>query len=267
MYEQSYGAEFMLLKTYIPTPQLRPFIKSFLVIESSDDLVNRILPGTSLALAFRYKGQVNYLKDDAYDHLPTSTITGLRKSVRLINYQKESANIIVVFKEAGASAFFRDPLNELFEESLSLDLLMPRQEICDVEDQLMNASDMLQRISIVEAFLLAKLKKQETDKLIHAAIEKIYNSKGIIIMKELADTLYISKDAFEKRFRKVVGASPKLFSSVVRMNAAIYHYKPTNSMLDIALDAGYYDQAHFNKAFKLFTGQTPLDFFKCPPSW
>ncbi|MEX6686339.1 helix-turn-helix transcriptional regulator [Danxiaibacter flavus] len=257
----------MLLNTYIPAPQLRPFIKSFLVIESSDDLVNRILPGTSMAIAFRYKGQVNYLKDDAYDHLPVSTITGLRKSVRLINYQKDSANIIVVFKEAGASAFFREPLNELFEESISLDNLIPRQEILDIEDRLATAFDTPQRIAIVEAFLSSKLKAQETDKLVQTAVEKIYNTAGIIRMKELADILYISKDAFEKRFRKTVGASPKLFSSVVRMNAAIHHHKPIHTMLDIALDAGYYDQAHFNKAFKLFTGQTPLDFFKSPPSW
>lgn len=257
----------MLLNTYIPTPQLRPFIKSFLVIESFDDLVNRILPGTSLAIAFRYKGQVNYLKDDAYNSLPASTVTGLRKTVRLINYQKDSANIIVVFKEAGASAFFREPLNELFEESVSLDNLMPRQEILDIEDQLATASDTLRRLAIVEGFFMSKLKAQETDKLVQAAIEKIYHGAGTIRMKELADTLYISKDAFEKRFRKIVGASPKLFSSVVRMNAAIHHHKPIHTMLDIALDAGYYDQAHFNKTFKLFTGQTPLDFFKSPPSW
>lgn len=99
---------------FIPTEQLRPFIKTYRIIESEDELVNRVLPSTSLAIAFRCKGYVNYIKENQHEKLPVSTISGIRKSVRLINYAKDTATLIIQFKEAGAKAFFKEPLHELF---------------------------------------------------------------------------------------------------------------------------------------------------------
>lgn len=255
----------MNIDTHIPTELLKPFIKTYLIIESQDELINRVLPDTSLAIAFRYKGQVNYITDSSRNGLPRSVVSGLRKSVRLINYTKNTGNILVIFKEAGATAFFKEPLHELFEESIPLDNFIPQVSI--VEEQLAEAQNNHQRITIIEQFLLSKLYDPRPDKLIAAAIQKIHSAKGIIKIKELADTLYISQDAFEKRFRKIAGTSPKQFSSVVRMKSIINQRQYGQTLTEIAFDAGYFDQAHFNKDFKLFTGQTPSDFFKSPPSW
>ena len=90
------------------------------------------------------------------------------------------------------------------------------------------------------------------------------SAKGIIKIKDLADTLYISQDAFEKRFRRVVGTSPKQFSSILRMRSITNIRQQKHTLTKIAFDAGYFDQPHFNKDFRLFTGQTPTDFFKLP---
>ena len=174
----------MNIETHIPTELLKPFIKTYLIIESQDELVNRVLPDTSLAIAFRYKGQVNYITDCSRDGLPISVVSGLRKSVRLINYTRNTGNILVIFKEAGATAFFKEPLHELFEESVPLDNFIPQVSI--VEEQLAEARDNNQRITIVEQFLLSKLYDPRPDKLIAAAIQKINSAKGIIKIKELA---------------------------------------------------------------------------------
>jgi AraC-like DNA-binding protein len=49
---------------------------------------------------------------------------------------------------------------------------------------------------------------------------------------------------------------------------AIVRQIPTSlSFLDIALENGYYDQSHFNKDFKLFTGQTPTGFLRSASHW
>jgi transcriptional regulator GlxA family with amidase domain len=76
----------------------------------------------------------------------------------------------------------------------------------------------------------------------------------------------MSQDAFEKRFRKSVGVSPKQFSYIVRMKAVVNGSR-LKSLSAIALEAGYFDQPHFNKDFKLFTGQAPGDFFLKPREW
>lgn len=252
---------------HIPTGLLKPFIKTYLIIESPEELVNRILPDTSLSIAFRYKGQVNYVINDSRDSLPATVVSGLRKSARLINYTKNTGNIIVLFKEAGASAFFKEPLHELFGESVSIDNFMAQQKIAVVEEQLAEAKNNKERIATIEQFLLSRLFNPKPDVLIATAIQKIHATKGTIKMKELSSALYSSQDAFEKRFRKTIGTTPKQFSSIVRMKSIINQKPQSETLTELALDAGYFDQPHFNKDFKLFTGQTPTEFLKSPLFW
>jgi len=257
----------MNIEVHIPTESLRPFIKTYLIIESQEELVNRVLPDTSLVIAFRFKGQVNYIIENNANALPTSAISGLRKSVRFINYKTDTSTILILFKEARATAFFKEPLHELFEDSVSLDNFVTQQKISNIEEQLAGAKNNHQRVAIVEAFLLSNLNSHNTDKLIVNAIQRIYSTNGIIKIKELTDTFYISQDAFEKRFRKAVGTSPKQFASIIRMKSIINLRKPSKNLSDIAFDGEYFDQSHFNKDFKRFTGQTPTEFFKAPSFW
>lgn len=257
----------MKINDYLPAALLRPFILTYRIIESQRELVNRVLPNTSLAVAFRCMGQTSYLNEDSSDNLAASTISGLRKSVRLINYSKDAATIVVLFKEMGAKAFFKEPLHELFEESVSLDHFIKQQKISIIEDQLAEAKTNSQRIAIVEEFLLSLLSESNPDKLISTSLDIINATNGNIRIKELAGRLFISNDAFEKRFRKIIGTSPKTFSSIVRMRSIVNKGKTSQRLTDMVYDAGYFDQPHFNKDFKLFTGQTPSIFFKSPSFW
>lgn len=257
----------MNIVDFIPTEQLRPFIKTYRIIESEDELTNRVLPTTSLTIAFRCKGTVNYIKENEYDKLPISTISGIRKSVRLINYSKNTATLVIQFKEAGAKAFFKEPLHELFEESVSLDNFIPQQKIAIIEELLAEAKTNNQKIAVIEQFLLSRLHNYKPDDLISAAITIIQSKKGVVKIKELADALFISQDAFEKRFRNAIGSSPKQFCYVVRIKSIIDHKQKNQNLIDLAFDGGYFDQPHFNKDFKLFTGQTPSEFFNFPSFW
>ncbi|WP_417359664.1 helix-turn-helix domain-containing protein [Galbibacter sp.] len=199
--------------------------------------------------------------------MPVTTFSGLRKSVRLINYTPQTSALIVLFKETGVSAFFKQPLHELFEKSVPLDNFFAYSEISIIEERLDELNNNKKRIAVIEQFLCSKLSHNTTDKLVSEAIASIYLDNGLTQIRELANSLFISQDAFEKRFRKVTGASPKQFSSIVRMKSIINQNASSSTFLDIALENGYYDQSHFNKDFKIFTGQTPTDFFKSASYW
>jgi AraC-like DNA-binding protein len=257
----------MKIETHIPTELLKPFIRKYLVIESQDGMLNRILPDTSPVMAFRFKGKVSYQASDIKETLPASSISGLRRSGRLISYSTDAGNILVIFREAGAGALIREPLYELFEESVSLDNLTGYRNLSMLQEQLAGATDNMQRVHMVEQFLLSKLYHQKTDTLILAALEKIHAAKGMIRIKDLAATLCISQDAFEKRFRKVAGVSPKQFSYIIRMKSIVSNGLKEHTLAETAFNAGYFDQPHFNKDFKLFTGQTPTDFLRSPLLW
>ncbi len=257
----------MNINSYTPTALLRPFIKTYLVIESQNELVNlanSVIPDTSLVMSFTYKGRVNYVAYGSKYNVPTSAFSGLRKSVRSFDYSKNTGNLLILFKEARTTAFFKQPLHELYEDTVSLDNFISHRELSVIEEQLAEATNNIQRIGLVEKLLLSKLYDHKPDKLILNALQKIHLTKGTIKIKDLANTLYISQDPFEKRFRRVVGTSPKQFSSIIRMESIISRRQQKQKLNEIVFDAGYFDQPHFNKDFKLFTGQTPADFFKSP---
>jgi AraC-like DNA-binding protein len=253
----------MQIENYIPTDTLKPFIKAFMIIESEDGMVNRVLPDTSIVMAFRYKG-MTFAGTDGKTRLPASAVSGLTKSVRFFDYAKETATLLVEFNEGGATAFSDEPLHELFGLHVSLDNLIPRRKLEDIEEQLAEAKNNSQRISIVERFMLAELKEFRSDQLILDAVQKIKFANGDIRIKDLVTDLSVSPDPFEKRFRQTIGTSPKQFAKTVRLRNLISSYSHTHNLTDAALVAGYFDQAHFIRDFKPFTGQTPGDFFKSP---
>ena len=254
----------MKVEIHTPGNVLRPFIKAFMIIESDEGMVNRILPDTSIIMAFRYKG-ATHTEIAGKTSLPASAVSGLTKSARLVDYSKETAALLVVFNEGGAPAFSGIPLHELFGLHVSLDNFIRCQKVETVVGQLAEARQNSQKISIVEHFMISELREPRSDQLIHCAVEKIKLANGDIRIKDLAASLSISQDAFEKRFNRTIGASPKQFAKIVRLRNLINVYPQAKSLTDAALRAGYFDQAHFIKDFTAFTGTTPKDYFSAPP--
>jgi AraC-like DNA-binding protein len=255
------------MEYFLPSPVLQPYIKSFLVMESEQGMVNRLLPDTSIVIAFRLRGKVAFSDNGVVQPIPQSVISGIRESSRIVDYAKDTANLLVIFKEGGAAAFFKEPLHELGSISVSLDYLIQQSKVRALESALAAADNTHQRIGIIERFFLSELKNTQPDLLIGEAIQQIRLSNGDIKIKKLLSGLPISRDPFEKRFRKITGTSPKHFAAIIRLKNLIENYTGAISLTEAAYSAGYYDQAHFIKDFRSFTGQTPLDFFKTPPLW
>ncbi|MGN8071138.1 helix-turn-helix domain-containing protein [Mucilaginibacter sp. 22184] len=257
----------MKMERHLPADILKPFVEHYLFIESEQGMENRVLPDTSVVMSFRYRGTISDEVAGIKNNLPGTVITGLRKSVRLINYLAQAATLLVIFKPGGAAPFFKEPLHEIFGVSLALDDLIGRQKVAEIEEQLNEVNDSFQRIAIVERFLLSRLYHAKADSLIQQTIRQIRMGKGMVRIKDLVSTLPISHDPFEKRFRKITGTSPKQFSSIVRLRNLIENYNPTVDLTEAALSAGYFDQAHFIKDFRTFTGQTPHEFFRSTIYW
>ena len=257
----------MLIEHYSPTDALKPFVKGFLLLDTTTETDNRVLPDTSMVLAFRYKGRVSDIRAGETHPLPFAVLTGLRKSSRLLRYDAQTATLLVLFGEGGAAAFFREPLHELFSLSQPLDDLIPQRELAKLEEQLAEAPDHPNRLALVERFLLARLQPSGPGPLVAHAIRTIQTSHGLASMKALAQSLAISQDALEKRFRRSVGTPTKQFASLVRFRHLLSIQQPGTRLTDLAYEAGYFDQAHFIRDFRLFTGQSPQEFFKSSRYW
>lgn len=246
---------------YIPPDILKPFIKSFAISENEHEQTYKVIPDTSIVIGFQYRGKLSYLNDLNELPLSASGVSGLSDQYKLFKNSAGIGTVLVFFTETGASHFFKQPLHELFKESISLDNFMLQSELLLLEEQLCEAKTDVERITIVEHFLLMRLRKIEPDKLVLAALALIHKSKGAIRITELMSQLNISQSPLEKRFRQAVGTSPKKFAFIVRLKHAIQQHSYSSSLTALSYELGFYDQAHFIKEFKSFTGDTPENYF------
>ncbi len=250
----------MKFDKYFPTEQLKNYIKYFVVSENELENEYKVFPSPAFVVGFQYKGQLSTIESNTEIRLNTAGITGITDGFKVFKNSANIGTILVYFTEIGFSHFASHPANELFNLSLSLNDVFDKDSVSEVEEKLaITATDKL-RVKIVEQFLLSQLKDIRTDKLIVEAVKLIYQSSGTIRIKELNEKLLISQSALEKRFRKVVGTTAKKFASIVRFNAVLNSMDNTKSLTEICYENHFFDQSHFIKEFKQFTGDTPENF-------
>jgi AraC-like DNA-binding protein len=251
----------MKFDTYLPCDRLKPYIKHFIISENGDAQTYKVLPDTALVMGFQYAGQLAHVKEHSAIPLATAGITGLLDTYRIFENTANTCTVLVIFKETGAAGFLKHPVHELFNESLSLGHFFSRAELSETEEKLALANEDRQRISIIEQLLIRHLYNQSEDLLVVKAISYIKQNQGTVRIAELARDLNISQSPLEKRFRKIVGSSPKKFASIVRVKNVMAALKHHNYQEAIFL-SGYYDQAHLIRDFKTFTGITPEQYVK-----
>jgi AraC-like DNA-binding protein len=250
----------MKFDKHYPTQQLTPYIKYFVVSENAVENEYKVFPSSGLVIGFQYKGQLSNLKDNTEIKLTKSGITGITDGYSVFKNSADIGTILVYFTEIGFTHFASHPAHELFNLSLSLDDIFDKNSIIKVEEKLAIANTDKLRIKIVEEFLLLQLKDIKTDKLIVEAVKLIYQSNGTIRIKELNEKLFISQSPFEKRFRKVVGTTAKKFASIIRFHSVLENLNEAKTLTEICYENNFFDQAHFIKDFKQFTGDTPENF-------
>ena len=250
----------MKFDKHFPTEQLKPYISYFVVSENELENEYKVFPTSGLVIGFQYKGQLATLKGNLVNKLNSAGITGITDGYKIFKNSTDIGTILVYFTPIGFTHFTSHPANELFNLSLSLDDIFDKNKITEVEEKLAFATTDKLRIKIVEEFLISQLKDIQADKLIVEAVKMIYQSNGTIRIRELNEKLFISQSPFEKRFRKVVGTTAKKFASIVRFNAVLDNLNETKTLTEICYENNFFDQSHFIKNFKRFTGDTPENF-------
>lgn len=226
-----------------------------------------VLPHLGLVLAIQLTGKVFMnTKNDTVSIAPF-TISGQRNTFRSFSYKPNTKTLLISFTATGAYSIFGEAVYELYENAEPLENIKTSTRVDELLDKLSLSNSNQDMIRIIEAFLIGETHKMEADKLILASIERMRNKKGIYKIKELSSELNISQDAFEKRFRKVVGSTPKQFSTVIKMKEVIKSKNNHKLLTDLGYSFDFFDQSHFIKQFKEFTGQTPKQFFSHQYIW
>ena len=99
---------------------------------------------------------------------------------------------------------------------------------------------------------------------IQQVLEPLYATHGEIRMEQLAAYAHLSLRQLERRFKSLIGFSPKTLARFIRFETT-RHLLLTQSvtkLTDLAHEAGYHDQAHWIKDFQAFAGCSPQQFIQ-----
>lgn len=134
----------------------------------------------------------------------------------------------------------------------------------DLEEKILNANSVQERINLVEIFLLNSLSRLETiDHIVRSTVETILTGNGQLSINELSGQINVNRRQLERKFHLAIGLSPKKLSKIIRLQVALSNLlaKGSTSFTSLAYENDYYDQAHFIKDFKELVGVTPKEFY------
>jgi AraC-like DNA-binding protein len=244
-----------------PGGALRRYVREILWVRSEQPRLQMLLPETTLTLVLRQSGRAS-LHSEA---LPCAIVSGLQQRTRVVEHAAHSSLIIVRFTEVGAPAILNDRVDLLYNQTLPLEDVLPRQQIEHIQNILADEHSIQRQFAAVERFLSSRIRPQNGTALspqIEAAVDLIRRSEGRASVAAIARHAAMSQSALERHFRAAVGATPKTVSRLARLHHICRLWDAGKTLTEIAFAAGYSDQPHMVHDFRLFTGASPEAFFR-----
>jgi AraC-like DNA-binding protein len=160
----------------------------------------------------------------------------------------------------GARLFFDRPLANLTNRTESLDdLLGP--SIKRLQSELHDARTWEARFAALDREIASRILTARRPRAeLTWACEQLVRSAGQVSVAALSSKIGWSGRHFTRQFTREIGTTPKAFARVLRFGSAVRLLTQRSERLaDIALDCGYYDQAHFTRDFRELAGVTPTE--------
>lgn len=258
----------MEYKTYLPQQNLEKQVKLYWSIESVENDARhereRIFPDGCIELIFNYSDRWKKYDNDTDFHVQEPCfIHGQLKTY----FELEATGNIGVFSArmhpAGLQPFIDFDVDTFTGNTLTMTQVWGKDGKI-LEKNMLACNSNEERIEILETFLLSKRQELKIDNTpVEYCVDAMIKSVGSISIDELAENLSISKRQLERRFTAAVGISPKLFARITRFQniLQLIENKEFKSFTTVAYEGGFYDQAHFIKDFKDFTGLNPKQYF------
>jgi AraC-like DNA-binding protein len=254
-------------KTYGPTEELAPFVKCFWTLEAPATATpekQRIVPDGCMEMIFHYGDLYKQYMDATHAIAqPRCFVFGQITSALDIEPTGRSGIFSVRFQPDGFTPFATLPLKEMENRAVPLAKLFGQQGL-KLEAAVLAAQDNERRIQLATDFLQQQLATPDAiDRIARQSVEAMLRLKGQISVDALSEALHIHRRQLERRFASVIGLSPKQLAKIIRLQATLkmLEQKQFTSLTALAYENGYFDQAHFVKDFKEFTGMSPRQFY------
>jgi AraC-like DNA-binding protein len=263
----------MLLRRF-PVPALRPFVA---VLWASDDTDRveprvsereRVLPTGAMHVVFRLSPEPLRVFDEVDAPVPRAVghaiVGGARASAYVRDVSAPACSVGAMLHPGTARLLFGGSAVELSNAHTPLeDVWGPRA--AEARERLLEARSPERRLDLFEALLLERLPRVRG---LHPAVAEALGKLGAYpVHGVVADSGY-SHRRFITLFADAVGLTPKRYARVLRFQHVLARMAaaPNEPLAQLALAAGYSDQAHFNRDFREFAGISPTRYLSAAPA-
>lgn len=240
-----------------PRRELSPFIAR---VWACDDPAQGhrevVLPTGAMHVVIRLDPPLRVFDGEEPRTIGHAIIGGARASAYVRDVSRPVCSVGAELRPGAAELLLGVPAVELAERHTRLDDVWGRFAD-ELRERLAAAGDPQRRLDAFEAALLARLPRVRA---IHPAVaHALARFAARDDVAAVVDDVGYSHRRFIALFRDAVGLSPKRYCRVQRLQRAIASI-PTRPLAEVAIDAGYSDQAHLSRELRELTGLSPGEY-------
>lgn len=254
----------MVYRIHIPAPPLSQFIEFFFYYEGYEagHTMEKLLPDGSVDLLIDLTDSPKKIfhneEGTSYSTVNKSWISGMKTDYILID-ASVSNMIGVHLKPGGCHPFVDFPMVELNNNTIELDTIWGN-EVHSLREAILETPGIDKKFRILENYFLVKGKnKMENHALVNFSVGQLIQSPQMWTIRHLSDKTGVTQKHLITLFKKYVGLSPKMFSRINKFQKVIQLIEQQQKIdwAMLSYECGYFDQAHFIKEFRDFSGINP----------
>ncbi|MFN7116113.1 MAG: helix-turn-helix domain-containing protein [Saprospiraceae bacterium] len=259
----------MQLQMLRPRPELAPYVDKFWLFESAIGVPttdNRVIaPNGRAKIILPFQNALSTIQHGIHQDYPEQEplLIGIwEEPVVLSSPERPTGTIGMELNPRGLYRFLNISLHELSNQILSFETIFGAKGRF-IHQKLMDLEQPEQKIEALQLFLIERL--QETDRqnhIIDFSVQHILSTHGLLEIKALEKKTGYSKRYLDLLFKEHIGISPKTFASITRFQQFYQRWANaahTDFFREVLYDL-YYDQSHFIKEFKRYTGYAPAQY-------
>ena len=260
----------MSRRVHKPAFPLSQYVELIWRVTNSGTLPSRerVYPNGAMALVIHLKKPtLSFFVDDEPQSIRVPLLAGPYSRSFHIDPSESTEVIGILFRPGAARMFFPVAAHELHNTDIALSELHPGEA-----DRLLNdvcsATGEHVQFQVVERYLNRKLTNAAPiHPAVRYAVEQLSREGAVGSIRRIQLDTGLSHTRFIQLFRENVGLTPKLFCRVRRFHTLLDRVgkgMPVN-WAELAVDCGYFDQAHLIRDFRAFAGITPLEYSRAMP--
>jgi len=245
-----------------PHPCLGKLIECYWMMQSDDrsPRIEKIIPDGFTELIFNYK-DVYKAKTDGEWHLQEpNLLAGQISRFFYLENTGVTGSFAVKLRPSALTQLFNIRMDLYLDKIVDLDTF-PDPHLSTMKTKILpfvNEKDLKQKLDHYFIALSHKASKNPLEE----ALDLLFTSHGMASVKELTARAKLSERQLERLFKEYIGLPPKYYARIIRFNYIFQLIRSNNSTwAEIVYQSGYYDQSHFIRDFKAFTGEDPSAYY------